>query len=217
LATLFVVALWTVLALQMWVSLKWRMEHDAPLLHYAAFLMDHEGRVPYKDIFETNMPGTFAFHYGIGHFFGFDDRPFRRADLAYLVLLLASTWAFMRRFGGLPAFAASAIFGLLYLSLGQTQSLQRDYLGILPIAAALTLQPAAAMLAAPWKFIATGSLFALSALFKPQLTIGLPVIFWGLTRGSHPSWKVMFGRALLCRIRRPADHHDGVALARRRA
>jgi hypothetical protein len=90
LSALFVVSLWTVLLLQMWVSLKWRLEHDAALLHYAAFLMDHEGRIPYKDIFETSMPGAFAFHYAIGHFYGFDDGPFRRIDLAYLVVLLVS-------------------------------------------------------------------------------------------------------------------------------
>lgn len=180
------------------VSLKWRLEHDAALLHYAAFLMDHERRVPYSDIFETSMPGTFAVHYAIGHFFGFDDAPFRRVDLAVLAILLTLTWAFMRRFGELPALAAGALFALLYLSLGQEHSLQRDYLGIVPIAAALALQPIAPARVAPWKFAATGLLLGLSSLFKPHLAIGLPVLFWALVRGPRRVRSAMLGQAAWC-------------------
>jgi hypothetical protein len=197
-SVLVVGALWIVLLLEMRVSLKWRLEHDAALLHYAAFLMDHEGRVPYKDIFETSMPGTFAVHYAIGHFLGFDAAPFRRVDLVVLTILLALTWAFMRRFGDLPALAAPALFALFYLSLGQEHSLQRDYLGILPIAAALTLQPTASARVAPWKFAATGLFLGLSSLFKPHLAIGLPVLFWALARGSRPAAPAMLRQAAWC-------------------
>lgn len=60
-ALLFVLA--TTLLIKAYSSLTWRMEHDTPLLYYAAFMMDKHGLIPYRDIFETSMPGTFAFHY----------------------------------------------------------------------------------------------------------------------------------------------------------
>ncbi|MCD4654578.1 hypothetical protein K8T06_11695, partial [bacterium] len=65
------------LLLKAFTTLNWRMEHDTPLLHYTAFLMDKYELVPYRDIFETSMPGTFAFHYSIGKLFGYGDTSFR--------------------------------------------------------------------------------------------------------------------------------------------
>ncbi len=40
------------------VSLSWRYVHDSPLMIYAGFLISH-GTVPYRDLFDMNMPGTY--------------------------------------------------------------------------------------------------------------------------------------------------------------
>jgi hypothetical protein len=42
----------------LWVSHGWPLVHDAPLMHYVVFLMDH-GRAPYRDIIDINMPGAY--------------------------------------------------------------------------------------------------------------------------------------------------------------
>jgi 4-amino-4-deoxy-L-arabinose transferase-like glycosyltransferase len=166
------------LLLKAYSTLDWRMEHDTPILHYAAFLMDKHGLVPYRDIFETSMPGTFAFHYLIGKLFGYGDVPFRYVDLTLLSILLVATYVFMRRFGRLVASWAAILFGLVYLSAGQTMSLQKDYVGIIPIALALLCIPAKTdgpvRLA---RFALVGLLFGLSVLIKPQLGIALPIVF----------------------------------------
>ena len=130
----------TVLFLVEWVfSLNWRMVHDTPLLHYVAFLIDHFHYVPYKDIFETSMPGTFLFHLAIGKLFGYGDLAFRLIDSVWLAALLLVTWGIMRRFGRRVAWGSVILFGLSYLQYGPSMSLQRDYLAILPISAAVYL------------------------------------------------------------------------------
>jgi hypothetical protein len=177
----FIAVLAIMLLLVAYVSLSWRMEHDTPLLHYAAFLMDRYDLMPYRDIFETSMPGTFAFHYTIGHFFGFGDAVFRYADLTLLAALLAATYVFMQRFGSVVALTAIVMFGLFYLSKGQGLSLQRDYIGIIPVALALLCIPSSVNervgLA---RFMIVGALFGLAVLIKPHLSISLPIVFFSL-------------------------------------
>jgi hypothetical protein len=166
------------LLLKAYTTLQWRMAQDTPLLHYAAFLMDKHHFVPYRDIFETSMPGTLAFHYLIGTLFGYGDAAFRALDLTLLAALLVATFAFMRRFGRLAAAWSALLFGLVYLAQGQAMSLQRDYVGVIPIALALLCIPQRS--ATPvrlWRFILMGLLFGLSALIKPHLVIAIPIVF----------------------------------------
>jgi len=166
------------LLLQAFTTLDWRMEHDTPLFHYAAFLMDKYDLVPYRDIFQTDMPGTFAFHYIIGKLFGYGDLPFRYVDLALLGALLVATYVFMKRFGRLVALWAAILFGLVYLSKGSTMSLQRDYIGIIPIAFALLSIPIKMNIPVRLaRFALIGMLFGISILIKPHLGIAFPVVF----------------------------------------
>lgn len=162
-------------------SLDWRMEHDTPLLTYAAFLMDSQGAFPYRDFFETSMPGTFAFHYSLARLFGYSDLAFRLVDLALLFLLLTATCLFMSRFGRAAALCSAALFGLVYLSHGQELSLQRDYLGALPLALALLCIPAHPPSASQrWRPAVIGFLLGLSFLIKPHLILSLPVFLAAL-------------------------------------
>lgn len=178
---LVLVPLAALLCAQAGLSLRWRMEHDGPMLHYAAFLMDEHGRFPYRDIFETSMPGAFAFHYAVVKLFGYGDKAYRLVDLALLSALLGATYAFMSRFGRAPAAASVVTFGLVYLSKGQTMTLQRDYLGVVPVACALACLPRDfEKPAGLWRFAAAGALFGLSVLLKPHLALGLPVVFGAL-------------------------------------
>ena len=190
------------LLLQMAVSLDWRMEHDTPLLHYAAFLMDKYDAVPYRDIFETSMPGTFAFHYTVGKLFGYGDFAFRCVDIGLLCGLLVATYLFMVRFGRLVAFSSSVIFGLVYFAQGQSMSLQRDYIGIIPVALALLCIPRReSSSVGSWRVFLAGFFFGLSALVKPHLCIALPVILWAilvLRWKSRPRFRVFINAMMCC-------------------
>jgi hypothetical protein len=70
------------------------------------------------------------------------------------------------------------LFGLIYLFHGQAFSLQRDYIGIIPIALTLLLIPAKGETAVNiFRFAIAGFLFGIAFLIKPHLIIGLPIIF----------------------------------------
>lgn len=176
--------LWSLLlALKLMSTRYWRMEHDTPLIHYVALLMDKFHRVPYRDIFETSMPGSFALHYAIGAWLGFDDPVFRMVDWSMLTLVMAMTWLIMRRFGMLSAAWAIVIFGLFYLNKGPFMSLQRDYIGVVPVVMSLLLVPGRnGVQVAHWRFACLGVLFGLACLVKPHLGIGLPIVFGTLLR-----------------------------------
>ncbi len=187
------------LLLKAYTTLEWRMEHDTPLLHYAAFLMHQHGLVPYRDFFETSMPGTFAFHYAIVRLFGYGDAAFRYVDLALLGALLTTTYLFMRRFGHFTAAWGLTLFGLIYLSKGQVMSLQRDYIGVIPVAFSLLAIPAT--MDTPvrlTRFAFVGVLFGLSAIIKPHLAIAFPVVFWALYTFLRRSRQNSSSDFLLC-------------------
>lgn len=172
------VALALLLLVQIAQSIHWRMVHDSAILHYTAYLIDRHGFVPYRDIFDSVLPASYLFHLAIGRVLGYGDLAFRVVDIIVLAALLGVTWRLLRPLGAPVAWAAALLFGLLYLGYGPIISLQRDYLGLLPIAIALLLaaqtQPAAGRHVLRLGFI--GALFGAAASFKPHLAIGLPVV-----------------------------------------
>lgn len=164
------------LALYVWAALAWRMTLDTPLMAYVAFLDDRFGLVPYRDIFTMSFPGTQAFHRLIGQLWGYGDAGFRIANMAWLALLSAITWGVMRRFGRRTAWAAVLLFGIAYLHFGQSMSLQRDVVGIVPVAAALLVALWRRRIPFLLQALLIGLFCGMAASIKPQLALGLPIL-----------------------------------------
>ena len=111
-----------------WRSWPWPLVHDAPLMHYVAWLMTR-GAVPYRDVFDMNMPGVYLLHLGVISVLGEGDRAWRSFDLAWLVLTAAALFGFSRRMGDTKSgLAAALLFVLYHLSGGAWRAGQRDYL-----------------------------------------------------------------------------------------
>jgi hypothetical protein len=191
-------ALALLLVLQAHSSLRWRIDHDTPLLHYVAWMMREHGAAPYRDIFETSLPGTFAFHWAILATVGDSNLAFRCVDLVLLATVLAATFAFMRRFGTMPALWAVVTFGLIYLWQGEAMSLQKDYVGLVPITWALAAIPADADRPIGLRRLAlVGFLFGLAIIIKPHLAMGLPVFLVMLLAPRAPDARPAIGKCLL--------------------
>lgn len=186
---------------ELFMALEWRMVHDTPNLHYVAFLIDRFDYVPYRDIFETNLPGSYLFHLAIGKLFGYGDRALRLVDAAWLLALLGVTWAALRPFGRRVAWGGAALFGLTYLQLGPTLTLQRDYLGLLPIMTAVWLSTHPRWRQAPLTAFFIGLLFGFTATVKPHLSIGLPLV---LATTSAYRWRLTPEQPRAARLRRLA-------------
>jgi len=98
-------------------------------------------------------------------------------DIAWLTATLTVTWLIMKPFGRVVASAGSLLFGLIYLHYGPHMSLQRDVIAILPIATAILLATRRRLdHSINLVHFLVGVLFALAALIKPHIAIGLPAV-----------------------------------------
>src|SRR3972149_6003591 len=66
-----------------WRSLGWPLIPDAPLFHYIGWLLA-EGAVPYRDVFDVNMPGVYLLHWALVATVGPGDVVWRLFDLGWL-------------------------------------------------------------------------------------------------------------------------------------
>jgi hypothetical protein len=111
-----------------WRSWSWPLIHDAPLMHYIAWLVA-QGAVPYRDIFDMNVPGVYLLHLGVIRMLGEGDRAWRIFDLAWLGLTSAALFGFSRRMGDAwSGLGAALLFVLYHLSGGAWRAGQRDFL-----------------------------------------------------------------------------------------
>ncbi len=178
--TIFVIVLAAFLIVQAAFSLQWPIAHDEAPLFYEAFIMQTEGRIPYRNIFDFQMPGSFAAYYFLGILSNFSPLRIRILDLLLLAALITATFFSMKQFGKATAITAGILFGLKYLEGGPSMSLQREYLLLIFIVLAvyiamrddLTLKHR----------LAIGFLFGLAATLKPHASIGLlPILLFDIT------------------------------------
>ncbi|MEZ4726561.1 MAG: glycosyltransferase family 39 protein [Caldilineaceae bacterium] len=174
---LFFAALALVFLVELGLSFSWQIQIDGSTLHYIAYLITEHGFVPYRDIFDPNMPGSYLFHMAVGTLFGYSDLAFRLVDVVWLMATLIVTWFVMKPMGRAVAFAGCLLFGLIYLGSGPYMSLQRDFIAILPLATALLLTTRHSPKQSAYRtHFLIGVLFALAALIKPHMLIGLPLM-----------------------------------------
>jgi len=175
---MFLVGLAMVLVLgRALLTLRWRMLHDSPLMLYVSLLIDRYDAVPYRDVFDMNMPGTYLINLALARMLGYSDLAFRIFDLLHLFALTAVTYLWTRRIHRYIAYFSMVFLPLTYLSFGPAMSLQREALALLPFSSALAVifnlqgehvRPRAMIV---------GLLWGLCALIKPFVLIGaIPVI-----------------------------------------
>ncbi len=107
-------------------SLDWPLVHDAPILHYIAWRIA-EGAVPYRDLFDMNLAGTYLIHLVAVHAFGAGDASWRVFDLAWLSATSFALAAFARPWGWMAATGSALLFAVYHVAGGAWQAGQRDY------------------------------------------------------------------------------------------
>ena len=108
-------------------SANWPLIHDSPLMHYIASRM-LAGDVPYRDLYDMNMPGTYFLHITTLTLFGGSDLAWRLFDLLWLGFSALSIWLFSRIFGLFPAAFAALFYITFHISTGPFLMGQRDFL-----------------------------------------------------------------------------------------
>jgi hypothetical protein len=158
-------------------AFNWRYYHDSPILFYVSFLIDKFGMVPYRDIFEYNMPGTYLVFLIIGRLTGYSVLGIRILDYILLAVIIFLGWLWMRKLSGWAGLFGAVALALAYLSLGPTTMLQREYLMLIPILCGLAAYSNIPPERNGLQFLLTGLFFGIASTLKPQAFVGLlPVL-----------------------------------------
>jgi hypothetical protein len=155
-----------------WASMSWSLVHDAPNLHYIAWLMGR-GVVPYRDLVEMNWPGTLVIHFAVLQTVGAGDLAWRLVDLGWLALTGGVLFWYCRPLGGWRSgLAAALLFGLVHLGGGAWQAGQRDYLMcVLLLAGAAGVARAAEQGGAVRPLFLAGLALGAAASIKPHAAL----------------------------------------------
>ncbi len=178
---------------EMILSTRWHMAHDQAPLFYEAFLMRALERMPYRDFFDFQMPGTYFFYYLIGRAGHFDEFRIRLIDLGLLLILMGMTFRLMQPFGVRSAYLAAVLFGLKYLQGGPSMALQREYLLLLSVVAALWLF-GEENLHLRWRMFLAGLGLGMAVTIKPQAGIALLIFLGWLALSDDlrsPQWVIL--------------------------
>jgi len=166
-----------------WRSLGWPLVHDAPIMHYAAWL-GSQGAVPYRDVFDMNFPGAHLLHRLVLALLGPGDWGFRSFDLLWLAGTAALIGGYCLSFGVWSAAVASLLFSVYHLAGGAWRAGQRDFLLTLFLLAGLWGVARAWGSGARLPLVAGGLAFGSAVVLKPHALLFLPLLAWaGARRG----------------------------------
>jgi len=184
-------------AAAVYCSRHWPLAGDAALMHYVVFLMRH-GFIPYKDIADVNLPGsyladTFAMHVFEGAL------GWRIYDLLVTILLTTAAVFITRKKEIFAGIFAGLFFLLMHLQDGIAQAGQRDL-----VVAALLIWAYALLFRAqnrPFYGLPAfvfGFFLGVSGLIKPFfLPLGAVLLLLSAQRarkcGVHPVWHLGLG------------------------
>jgi hypothetical protein len=183
-------------------SLRWPIMNDLALNLYNGYLMSAFHAIPYRDFFDVNAPGTHFFYYFIHVLSNGSGLICRIIDLVLLAGLGLSTYILLRPYGKKAAVASPLIFSVMYLAMGPSQSLQREYVTLLPLALALVAAFRIPAMPVFSRSLVIGLLFGMAASIKPLLVIVLPFLLvfvslrWHDPRESEGSLYSALGRSV---------------------
>ncbi len=107
------------------VSFRWPVVWDAAVMHYVSLLMDH-GLRPYRDITDSNMPGTYITERFAMQIFGGGDVGWRMYDLFLCGILTLASTVIAKPYDWLAGVFAGCFFTLFHGSDGPRFTGERD-------------------------------------------------------------------------------------------
>jgi hypothetical protein len=156
-------------------SLKWRFQHDAALMLYVGFAIDQLHLVPYRDVFDFNLPGAYFIYRVIGALSGYSELAVRESELALLAVTAFLSLRWMQPIGRRTAQTGAAIWCLAYLGLGPRESLQREFILMPALLLSLAMNDGLSG-GGLVRRAAAGMLWGIVATIKPHAAIGFLLV-----------------------------------------
>lgn len=120
-------------------SLRWPIEHDGPMVLYPSYLAWSGLRIPYRQLFDVNFPGSFFLYGLLGWLSGLNDVVLQVFDAAFVLLLGGTVFKLLpkqQRIGGTIGFF---VFVAYYFGLHSQFELQREFFLTLLLCGAVSL------------------------------------------------------------------------------
>lgn len=158
------------------VSMRWGIEHDAPLLYFIGRNIA-EGARPVADVFDMNLPLVYWLHALIYRLFGLDELAWRLIDLAVLGVICLLGYRIIRP--GAGPFAAAAALWIIahHISGGPYLVGERDVAMLaLVLAAGLALIRIAERGIDDLTPLGAGVLLGIAVMLKPTAIIYPPLM-----------------------------------------
>ncbi|HEX3571372.1 MAG TPA: glycosyltransferase family 39 protein [Acidobacteriaceae bacterium] len=106
-------------------TIRWPWMWDDQVFHYDVFLMKH-GWVPYRDIYDINMPGCYLLERWAIAVFGGGDLGWRIYEFLLLGVLTVSGMVIARPYDWLAGLFSGVIFAVLHGADGAAMAVERD-------------------------------------------------------------------------------------------
>jgi hypothetical protein len=164
------------LALTALLAFTWRYYHDLPIFLYASWIIEKFGVIPYRDLYEVNLPGTYVAAGIIGFLTGYSEPAMRILDYILVAVMIGLGGLWMRKLNLWAGVMGGVAWALMYFALGPTAMMQREYLMLLPVLCGLAAYANIPAGRPIWRWLLTGLFMGMAATIKPQGFIGiLPV------------------------------------------
>ena len=180
-------------------TIHWQWMWDTPVMHYIVLLLNH-GKVPYKDIYDINMPGAYLTERWAIAVFGSSDLGWRLYEFTLLGSMTLAMIVIARSVDWLAGLFAGVLFALQVGSLGPWQAAERDEVMAVFIFIGYAFLFTAIRKSRPALMLAYGVAMGIAILIKPTvLPLALCLLlfpFFVLRRqGKSPAAHILFALA----------------------
>ena len=149
-------------------TIHWRWMWDTQVMHYIVLLLKH-GKVPYKDIYDINMPGAYLTERWAIAIFGSGDLGWRLYEFTLLGAMTLAMIVIALPYDWLTGLFAGVLFSVQLGSLGPMQAAERDEVMTVLIFIGYAFLFAAVRKAIPWLMLPFGLAMGIATLIKPTV------------------------------------------------
>ena len=147
-------------------TIRWPWMWDDQVFHYDVFLMKH-GKVPYRDIYDLNMPGCYLLQRWAMSIFGGGNVGWRLYEYTLLCLLTLSGIVITRPYDWLAGLFSGVAFAVLHGVDGAAMALERDEIVTVLLMFSLAIICIAVRHGRPVLMIVSGFVLGMAMLVKP--------------------------------------------------
>jgi len=156
-------------------TIHWPWMWDTQVFHYGVFLM-HHGKIPYKDIYDMNMPGCYLMERWAMAVFGGGDLGWRFYEFSLLGSMTLAACVIALPYDWLAGLLAGVIFAIFHGTDGAAMATERDEVITVLAFIGYACQFAALRRARPLLMLPAGLSLGLAIAIKPTAALFVLVL-----------------------------------------